>query len=191
MTAGRARPLRVFVAGHRGMVGAALLRALEPLGAELVTRSSAELDLRNQAATDEFFAAERPEIVLFAAAKVGGIQANVAAPADFLDENLAMTTHTIRAAHEWGAKRLVFLASIFAGGTAHAQIVNVQSALAEPPQDGLSGAVEASVDWRTGNTRLLRLAGSTVLRFHRGDSTALLLARGDYGRAGQPSQRFL
>ena len=105
------RGRRVYVAGHRGMVGAALVRALEPLGVELITRTSLELDLRNQAATDEFFRSERPEIVLFAAAKVGGIQANASAPAEFLYDNLAMATHAIHAAYERGTQRFVFLGS--------------------------------------------------------------------------------
>ena len=94
------------------MVGGALLRALAPSGAELVTRTSAELDLRDQAATREFFASERPEIVLFAAAKVGGIQANASAPAEFLYDNVAMATNAIQAAYEAGCERFVFLGSM-------------------------------------------------------------------------------
>jgi GDP-L-fucose synthase len=105
------RNRRVYVAGHRGMVGAALVRALEPLGGELIARTSSELDLRDQAATVRFFQTERPEIVLFAAAKVGGIQANISAPAEFLYDNLAMATHAIHAAYETGCRRLVFLGS--------------------------------------------------------------------------------
>lgn len=103
---------RVYVAGHRGMVGAALVRALAPLGVEFVTRTSLELDLRDQAATEEFFHAERPEIVLFAAAKVGGIQANACAPAEFLYDNLAMATHAIHAAYQKDCERFVFLGSM-------------------------------------------------------------------------------
>jgi GDP-L-fucose synthase len=103
---------QVFVAGHQGMVGSALLRALAPLGAVAVTRGSQELDLRNQMATAEFFRAERPEIVLFAAARVGGIQANVGAPAEFLYDNLAMTTNAIQAAYECGTERFVFVGSM-------------------------------------------------------------------------------
>jgi GDP-L-fucose synthase len=102
---------RVFVAGHRGMVGSALVRALMPLGAELVTRSSAELDLRDQAATRAFFQAERPQVVLFAAAKVGGIQANIAAPAEFLYDNIAMAASAIHAAYESSCERFVYLGS--------------------------------------------------------------------------------
>jgi GDP-L-fucose synthase len=93
------------------MVGSALVRALAPLDVELVSRSSSELDLRDQAATDEFFRTERPEIVLFAAARVGGIQANIDAPAEFLYDNLAMATHAIHSAYQAGCKRFVFLGS--------------------------------------------------------------------------------
>jgi GDP-L-fucose synthase len=102
---------RVFVAGHRGMVGAAIVRALEPHEARLILRTSSELDLRDQAATRAFFQAQRPEVVLFAAAKVGGIQANIAAPAEFLFDNLAMATNAIHAAYEAGCERFVFLGS--------------------------------------------------------------------------------
>src|SRR5262245_17239311 len=90
---------RVHVAGHRGMVGSALIRALAPIDLELITRTSTELDLRDQAATEEFFRAIRPEIVLFAAARVGGIQANISAPAEFLYDNLAMAANAVHAAH--------------------------------------------------------------------------------------------
>jgi GDP-L-fucose synthase len=101
----------VYVAGHCGMVGSALVRALEPLEVALIGRSSAELDLRDQAATEDFFQLERPQIVLFAAAKVGGIQANIDAPAEFLFDNLAMATNAIHAAYEAGCERFVFLGS--------------------------------------------------------------------------------
>ncbi len=102
---------RVYVAGHRGMVGSALVRALGPLNVRLIARSSAELDLRDQAATSAFFRAERPQVVLFAAARVGGIQANINAPAQFLYDNLAMATQAIHAAYEAGCERFVFLGS--------------------------------------------------------------------------------
>jgi GDP-L-fucose synthase len=102
---------RVYVAGHTGMAGSALLRALEPVSAELVVRTSAELDLRNQAATNEFFHAERPEIVLFAAGRVGGIQANVNSPAEFMYDNLAMAANAIHSAYEAGCARFVYLGS--------------------------------------------------------------------------------
>ena len=87
------------------------MRALEPLDVELVVRSSGELDLRNQAATNEFFRTERPEIVLFAAGKVGGIQANVNSPAEFMYDNLVMAANAIHAAYEAGCERFVYLGS--------------------------------------------------------------------------------
>jgi GDP-L-fucose synthase len=102
---------RVYVAGHLGMVGSALARALEPLRPRSVARTSAELDLRNQTATEEFFERERPEIVLFAAARVGGIQANSAYPAEFLYDNLAMVMNSVQAAYRCGCERFVFLGS--------------------------------------------------------------------------------
>lgn len=102
---------RVYVAGHKGMAGSALLRALAPLDVELVVRSSGELDLRNQAATSEFFHAKRPEIVLFAAGRVGGIQVNVSAPAEFMYDNLVMAANAIHAAYKAGCERFVFLGS--------------------------------------------------------------------------------
>jgi GDP-L-fucose synthase len=105
------RNRRVYVAGHAGMVGSALSRALAPLDAQLITRNSAELDLRNQQATREFFRDERPEVVLFAAARVGGIQANSTYPADFLYDNLAMAANAIQAAYECGTRRFVYLGS--------------------------------------------------------------------------------
>jgi GDP-L-fucose synthase len=107
----RLKNRRIYVAGHGGMVGSALVRGLAPLEAQLLKRSSDELDLRNQKATTEFFRSERPEIVLFAAARVGGIQANSSQPADFLYDNLAMATNAIQAAYEWGTSRFVFLGS--------------------------------------------------------------------------------
>jgi GDP-L-fucose synthase len=103
---------RIFVAGHRGLVGSALVRRL--LAGEysnLLLRSSAELDLRNQAAVEQFFAAERPEFVFLAAAKVGGIHANNTYPADFIRDNLQVQTNVIDAAYRHGVSKLLFLGS--------------------------------------------------------------------------------
>jgi GDP-L-fucose synthase len=103
---------RIFVAGHRGLVGSAIVRKLEGLGARnLLLRTRAELDLTNHAAVERFFASERPEYVLLAAAKVGGIVANDSAPADFIRDNLLIQTHVIDAAHRHGTKKLAFLGS--------------------------------------------------------------------------------
>jgi GDP-L-fucose synthase len=102
----------IFVAGHRGLVGSALLRALGRAGYEhLVVRSRAELDLRDQRLTREFFETVRPEYVFLAAAKVGGIAANSARPAEFLFDNLAIQTNVIEAAYRTRVKKLLFLGS--------------------------------------------------------------------------------
>lgn len=103
---------KIYVAGHRGMVGGAILRALQKAGYHnLVTRTSRELDLRRQADTEAFFAAEKPEYVFLAAAKVGGIVANSEAPADFLYENMMLEMNAIHAAWQNGCKKLLFLGS--------------------------------------------------------------------------------
>lgn len=103
---------RVFVAGHRGLVGAAIVRELQRLGyRNLLVRSSAELDLRNQAAVEQFFNDERPEYVFLAAAKVGGIHANNSYPADFLRDNLQIQTNVIDSAWRAGVRKLCFLGS--------------------------------------------------------------------------------
>lgn len=103
---------RIFVAGHRGLVGSALVRALTADGhADLILRGSRELDLRDPAATDRFFADARPEYVFLAAARVGGIMANYRLPVDFLADNLAIQNNVIGAAHRHGTRRLLFLGS--------------------------------------------------------------------------------
>ena len=103
---------RVYVAGHRGLVGAAIVRRLERAGfSNLILRTHAELDLRSQAAVDAFFAAERPEYVYLAAARVGGIHANNSYPADFIRDNLQIQTNVIDAAWRNGTQKLLFLGS--------------------------------------------------------------------------------
>jgi GDP-L-fucose synthase len=103
---------RIFVAGHRGLVGSAIVRRLEARGCrQLLLRTRAELDLREQAPVERFFASERPEFVFLAAAKVGGIMANATYPAEFLYENVAIQSHVIHAAWKHGARKLVFLGS--------------------------------------------------------------------------------
>jgi GDP-L-fucose synthase len=102
----------IFVAGHRGLVGSALVRQLEARGfTNLVTRTRSELDLTDRVAVDDFFAAERPEYVFLAAAKVGGILANSTYPADFIRDNLAVQLNVIDAAYRNGATKLMFLGS--------------------------------------------------------------------------------
>jgi len=103
---------RIFIAGHRGMVGSAITRALEAAGyANLLRRSRAELDLGDTSAVARFFQKEKPEIVVFAAAKVGGIKANNDFPVEFLIDNLRIQTNVIAAAHENGARKVLFLGS--------------------------------------------------------------------------------
>ena len=103
---------RIFVAGHRGMVGSAIVRRLETEGfSRVITRSRSELDLGDGAAVLEFFRAEKPEFVFLAAAKVGGILANDTCPVDFLRDNLAIQTAVINAAHETKVTKLLFLGS--------------------------------------------------------------------------------
>ena len=103
---------RIFVAGHRGLVGSAIRRGLEQRGYEnLLLRTHAELDLTDRTAVRAFFEQEQPEYVFLAAAKVGGILANDTYPADFIRENLEIQTSVIDASHKSGVKRLLFLGS--------------------------------------------------------------------------------
>jgi GDP-L-fucose synthase len=103
---------KIYIAGHRGMVGGAIKRRLQTLGYDnLVTRSSGELDLRNQADVNNFFATQQPDYVFLAAAKVGGIYANNTYRAEFLYDNLMMEANIIHAAWKHGVKKLMFLGS--------------------------------------------------------------------------------
>jgi GDP-L-fucose synthase len=102
----------IYVAGHRGMVGAAIVKRLVALGySNLVTRTHTELDLISQQDVNAFFETERPEYVFLAAARVGGISANSEFPADFIYDNLMIESNIIHAAHQQGVKRLLFLGS--------------------------------------------------------------------------------
>lgn len=103
---------KIYVAGHRGMVGSAIVRRLNDLGySNIVVRTHAELDLCKQAAVNEFFAAEKPEAVVLAAAKVGGIHANNTYPAEFIFQNLMMECNVVHAAHANDCQHLLFLGS--------------------------------------------------------------------------------
>ncbi|MEM5427389.1 GDP-L-fucose synthase [Cupriavidus oxalaticus] len=103
---------KIYVAGHRGLAGSAIVRRLRASGYDnLVQRTHAELDLTDQAAVDSFFASERPDYVFLAAAKVGGIHANNAYPAEFIRDNLAIQTNVIHSAWTHGARKLLFLGS--------------------------------------------------------------------------------
>jgi len=103
---------KIFIAGHRGLVGSALVRKLQGDGfANLLLRDRVALDLRDAGAVDRFFATEKPDVVIVAAAKVGGIKANNDLPVEFLLENLQMQNNVVRAAHESRARKLLFLGS--------------------------------------------------------------------------------
>src|ERR1700689_2278667 len=103
---------RIFVAGHCGLVGSALVRGLRLAGyGNLALHTHAELDLTNQAEVERFFAADRPAYVFLAAAKVGGILANRSYPAEFISRNLSIQTNVIVAARQAGVRRLLFLGS--------------------------------------------------------------------------------
>ncbi|MGV2883336.1 GDP-L-fucose synthase family protein [Paenibacillus taichungensis] len=103
---------KIYIAGHRGLVGSAIDRALREQGyTSILTRTSSELDLRDNQAVDEFFASEQPDFVFLAAAKVGGIVANNDYPADFIRDNLLIQTNVIDASYRYGVEKLLFLGS--------------------------------------------------------------------------------
>jgi GDP-L-fucose synthase len=147
---------RIFVAGHRGLVGSAIVRRLRAQGFEqLLTRSSSELDLRDQSAVNRFFATERPEYVFLAAAKVGGILANDSCPADFIRDNLQIQTNAIDAAYRNGTKKLLFLGSscIY---PKHAPQPMAESSL-------LSGSLEPTNEWYA----VAKIAGLKMCQAYR------------------------
>lgn len=103
---------KIYVAGHRGLVGSAIVRNLKAKGYEnVIGRTHSELDLKNQQAVREFFEAEQPDVVVLAAAKVGGINANNTTPADFAYENLQIQCNVIKCCHDYHVKKLLFLGS--------------------------------------------------------------------------------
>lgn len=112
MGAGIQKTDKIYVAGHRGLVGSAIVRNLREKGyRNIVGRSHSELDLTNQSQVKNFFEAEAPDVVVLAAAKVGGINANNTAPADFAYENMQIQCNVIKSAHDTGVKKLLFLGS--------------------------------------------------------------------------------
>lgn len=103
---------KIYIAGHRGMVGSAIHRRLQEKGyTHFVLRTSHELDLRRQSEVERFFEDERPDVVVLAAAKVGGIMANIGSPATFLYDNIMIQNNVIHSAYKYGVKRLLFLGS--------------------------------------------------------------------------------
>jgi GDP-L-fucose synthase len=147
---------RIFVAGHRGLVGAAICRELAQAGfVNIITRTHAELDLRDQVATERFFAVERPDYVFLAAARVGGIKANNAYPVDFIRDNLQIQTNTIDAAWQSGVRKLLFLGSSCIYPKHAAQPIR-EDAL-------LTGALEATNEWYA----IAKIAGLKMCQAYR------------------------
>jgi GDP-L-fucose synthase len=147
---------RVYVAGHRGLVGSAVWRTLEAHGTgDLVGASSAEVDLRDRAAAFDYVATTRPDVVVVAAAKVGGIQANATHPAEFLTENLRIQLNLMDAAHAAGVDRLLFLGSN-AIYPKHAEQPLKESSL-------LTGPLEPTCDAYA----IAKIAGIRQVRAHR------------------------
>ncbi len=147
---------RIYVAGHRGLVGSAILRGLTTAGfSQVITSSSAELDLRQQAAVDAFFNSEQPEYVFLAAAKVGGIHANSSFPAEFIRDNLQIQTNVIDAAWRHGSKKLLFLGSSC-----------IYPKLASQPMSEaclLTGALEPTNEWYA----IAKIAGIKMCQAYR------------------------
>ena len=148
--------VRVFVAGHRGLVGGALVRRLQQdASVELLLRTRAQLDLTDQRAVDEFFATERPQQVYLAAAKVGGILANDSFPADFIGENLSIQSNVIQSAHRHGTAKLLFLGS---------SCIYPKHAPQPMPEDCLlTGPLEPTNEWYA----IAKIAGLKLAQAYR------------------------
>jgi GDP-L-fucose synthase len=147
---------RIYVAGHRGLVGSAISRRLEQSGfTNLIQRTHSELDLRDAAAVDRFFAQEQPEYVFLAAAKVGGILANSTFPADFLRDNLLIETSVIDAAWRHGARKLQFLGSSCIYPKFAPQPIREESLL--------EGALEPTNEWYA----IAKIAGLKLAQAYR------------------------
>lgn len=127
---------KIYVAGHRGLAGSAIVRRLRSAGfANIVCRTSDQLDLRDQDATFDFFRQEAPDVVVLAAAKVGGILANASAPADFIVDNLQISTNVISAAHKFGVRKLLNLGSSCVYPRLAPQPISEESLLTGPLED--------------------------------------------------------
>lgn len=146
---------RVYVAGHRGMVGSAIVRRLADEGCEVLTATRAELDLKNQAAVTAWFDANKPDAVFLAAAKVGGILANDTMPADFLYDNLMIEANIIKAAFDVNVEKLLFLGSSC-----------IYPKFAEQPikeSELLEGALEPTNEWYA----VAKIAGIKLCQAYR------------------------
>lgn len=167
------KDVRIYVAGHRGLVGSALVRCLQGKGySDIITRTSAELDLRQQGDTEAFFRNYQPEYVFLAAAKVGGIQANSKYPAEFIYDNLLIETNVIHAAHKNGVKKLLFLGSSC-----------IYPKLAPQPLKEeylLTGALEPTNEWYA----VAKIAGIKLCQAYRqqyGDNFIAVMPTNLYG----------
>jgi GDP-L-fucose synthase len=164
---------KIYVAGHRGMVGRAIWNHLREAGyANLLGRTSDELDLRDPQATRQFFGDEQPDFVVLAAARVGGILANDRYPADFIGDNLAIEQSVIRAAHETGVDRLIFLGST---------CIYPKHAPQPMPEDALlTGPLEPTNQWYA----VAKIAGHKLCEAYRrqhGDDMLTLMPTNLYG----------
>ena len=146
---------RVFVCGHTGMVGSALVRRLADEGCILLTASRSELDLKEQAAVDRWMDANRPQAVFLSAAKVGGILANATYPADFLYDNLMIEANVISAAHRSGVEKLLFLGSSCIYPKLAPQPIKEDSLL--------TGPLEATNEWYA----IAKIAGIKLCQAYR------------------------
>ena len=166
---------RIYVAGHRGLVGSAICRRLREAGYRiLITRTRDELDLREAAAVREFFAAEKPEYVFLAAARVGGILANSTRPAEFIYDNLAIETNVIHAAHAAGVRKLQFLGSSCIYPKLAPQPIREESLL--------TGPLEPTNEWYA----IAKIAGIKMAQAYRkqyGFSAISLMPTNLYGPA--------
>ena len=146
---------RIFVAGHRGMVGSAIVRRLAGEGCEILTVGRGQVDLRRQQPTEDWIAAERPDAIIVAAATVGGILANASRPADFIYDNLAIETNLVHAAHQARVKKLLFLGS---------SCIYPKFATQPMAEDALlTGALEPTNEWYA----IAKIAGIKLCQAYR------------------------
>jgi GDP-L-fucose synthase len=146
---------RVYVAGHRGMVGAAIARRLAGLGCEVITASHSVVDLERQDQTEQFLADARPDVVIVAAAKVGGIHANNTYPVDFISTNIAIARNVVHASYKAGVRKLLFLGSSC-----------IYPRLAQQPireEELLTGSLEPTNEWYA----IAKIAGIKLCQAYR------------------------
>jgi GDP-L-fucose synthase len=146
---------RIYVAGHRGMVGSAIVRRLAGIPCEVITAGRAEVDLERQEQAERFLATTKPDVVIVAAARVGGIHANNAYPAEFISENLAIARNTVHGSHQAGVKKLLFLGSSC-----------IYPKLAQQPmreEELLTGSLEPTNQWYS----IAKIAGIKLCQGYR------------------------